>query len=301
MNDSSNSLKVHHRIGGNLIPRILIGAVVIPLVYFGAGVLPAYQRRSELQARVHHGCVLRTFSPFAYHQNYFASRPVLPNWVGSTIGESWTLPLEPFTRAVFAPKSDDDVKPLSAEFELQDVTIVAADGICSDKLLIHLAHLPRLRDLSICNVPLTDEGIALLSRMPLKTLHVEVSAEASSGLEKLYLLTQIEELSLMDERCPISKETYLMIARMANLRTVRLGTTFPSAAGIDALAQSTSIEHLVFAYPKQTLTLECARQLAGMKSIKCIDSMRIEPDAKEFLRSKGLIEEELLILGLPPT
>jgi len=279
----------------------IAASIVVPFVFFGARVLPDWQRRSDLHSRVERGCVLRTFSPFMYRANYFATRPVFPSWLNDVVGERWTRPLEPITRAVFAPDSDDEVRLLSAEVELQDVTIIAEEGVCSDKLLVHLAQLPRLRTLALCNVPLTDQGIALLSRMPIKELFVECSAEPSPGFKKLNLLTQIEELRFMDRRCPLTDEICLPIGDLPNLKACCVGTSWLSPARLDVLTRSASIESIGFNDSLHALTLDGARRLAAMKSIKLIDISAIDSDAAEFLKSKGLLVEEVVLLSLPPT
>jgi len=242
-----------------------------------------------------------TFSPFARRRNYFQTRPTVPQLVHDWVGSDRIRPLEPLTIAILSPNSDDDVRILLPETELSQIRVVGDGNHCSDKLLRHLIHLPRLVDLQVCNVPITKEGVELLSRFPsLKSLYVECSTAPSSGLEQLSQLTEIEGLRLMDERCPISEEVCRQIAAMPKLRSLCLGPSWPTAAGVEMLTRSTTIESISFIRQKHRLTLEHARQLARMKAIKSINfGGEMDSEAEDFLKEAGLLVEGVALIGLP--
>ncbi len=141
----------------------------------------------------------------------------------AVVSEVWLRPLEPFTRAILVPKSNDDVRNLSPEVELEQVTIVVEDGTCTEQLIQHWLALPKLRSLSLCNIPVTDRGIDLLLQMPqLKELHIECAAEPSPGLLRLSELVFLKNFILKDLRFPISDDVCERIASMPNLRELRL-------------------------------------------------------------------------------
>ena len=286
------------------IARWIVAAMIGAVLLFG--VVPmcqAYKRRSELLQREETGRWCGTFSPFVRRTNYFRTRPMVPQLVHDWVGSDRIRPLEPLTRAILSLNSDDDARILFPETELSQICVVGDGNHCSDKLLRHLIHLPRLVELQVCNVPITKDGIELLSRFPsLKSLYVECSAAPSPGLEQLSQLAQIEDLRLMDERCPISEEVCRQIAAMPKLRSLRLGTSWPTSAGFEALTRSATIEHISFFWPWDRLTLERARQLARMKAIKCIDiGWEMDSEAEDFLKEAGLLEEEVALLGIPRT
>ncbi len=263
-----------------------------------------YKRRSELLRHRDNSRGCGWISPFARRTNWISTRQWVPQPVHDWLGKARVEPLEPVIYAYLSPDSDDDVGMLAEEKELNVVWIVGDGNNCTGQLLRHLIHLPQLKDLRICNVPITSDGIALISRFPaLKFLSIECSENPSLGLESLSQLTDIEVLYLMDERCPISEEVYRQIAAMPNLRILCLGTSFPTPAGLDALTQSTTIECIHFSHQRSKrhrLTLESVQQLSRMKAIKCIGfSGEIESEAQDFLKEAGLNEEEEELLGLP--
>lgn len=284
--------------------RWIVAATIGTLLL--VGVVPmgqTYKRRSELLQREETGRWCGLFSPFARRTNYFRTRQTVPQLVHEWVGSDRVRPLEPLTLAHLSLDSDDDARILLPETELSQICVVGDGNHCSDKLLRHLIHLPRLVELQVCNVPITKDGVELLSRFPsLKSLYVECSAAPSPGLAQLSQLAQIEDLRLMDERCPISEEVCRQIAAMPKLRFLRLGTSLPTPAGFEALTRSTTIEYISFSCPRHRLTLERARQLARMKAIKCIYIDReMDSEAEDFLKEAGLLEEEVELLGLPRT
>lgn len=286
------------------VTRGMVIIAVIAPIFVGTSVYPAYKRRSELQNRVYRGQISLLFSPFVYPSTYFHSRAVMPNWMTSLIGEDRVRPLEPLTCARLVPHCDDDVQKLTPEVELNRVIIIAEDSTCTDKLLLHLEPLPKLRSLMVCNVPITEHAAATLLRMQqLKYLCVECSDEPSPGLNRLSELGQLEEFSLMDLRCPVSDDVYRQISAMPRLRHLKLVAPLLTIERYQILAQSSSIESISIGYSSGKLTLEQARILAAMKSIKSIDVDRakIEPDAEALLRELDLLVEEEVLLGLPPT
>lgn len=286
------------------IARWIVAAMIGAVLLFG--VVPmcqTYKRRSELLQRAETGRWCGTFSSFARRTNLFWTRPMVPRLVHDWVGSDRIRPLEPLTAAYLSPDSDDDVRILLPETELGEICVVGDGDHCSDNLLRHLIQLPRLVNLKVFNVPITKDGIELLSRFPsLKSLYVECSAAPSPGLEQLSQLTEIDDLRLMDERCPISEEVCRQIAAMPKLRSLRLGTSWPTPAGFEALTRSTTIESISFFGQKHRLTLEHARQLARMKAIRSIDfSGEMDSEAEDFLKEAGLLVEEVALLGLPRT
>ena len=286
------------------IARWIVAAMIGVVLLFG--VVPmcqTYKRRSELLQREETGRWCGFFSPFARRANLFWTRPMMPRLVHDWVGSDRVRPLEPLARATLSLDSNDDVRILLPETELSQICVVGDGNHCSDKLLRHLIHLPQLVELQVCNVPITKDGVELLSRFPsLKSLYVECSAAPSPGLEQLSQLTEIDELGLMDERCPISEEVCRQIAAMPKLRSLYLGTSWPTAAGLEALTRSATIEHITFIWQRDRLTLEHARQLARMKAIRSIDiSREMDSEAEDFLKEAGLLEEEAELLGIPRT
>ncbi|MBC7818054.1 MAG: hypothetical protein IAG10_14285 [Planctomycetaceae bacterium] len=283
--------------------RWIVAATIGTLLL--VGIVPmcqTYKRRSELLQRDESGTRCSYFSPFARRANHFWTRPMVPRLIHDWVGSDRVRPLEPLARATLSLDFDDDIRILLPETELSQICVVGDGNHCSDKLLRHLTHLPRLVELQVCNVPITKEGVELLSRFPsLKSLFVECSAAPSPGLEQLSQLAEIDELGLMDERCPISEEVCRQIAAMPKLRSLRWGTSWPTSASFEALTRSATIEHIAFFRQRDRLTLERAKQLAGMKAIKSIDfSGEINSEAEDFLKEAGLLVEEVL-LGLPRT
>ncbi|MDB5344586.1 MAG: hypothetical protein JWP89_2963 [Schlesneria sp.] len=283
----------------------LIALIPVPFCFLAAHEVPAYLRRSELQRRVFRGRGQWLMSPFQRPVTYFHSRKRVPQSVVNVVSENWLRPLEPFTRAILVPKSDDDVRNLSPEVELEQVTIVVEDGTCTEQLIHHLLALPKLRSLSLCNIPITDRGIDLLLQMPqLKELHIECAAEPSPGLRRLAELVFLENFFLMDLRLPISDDVYEQVASMQNLRELRLLGSELTADRCRVIAGSRSLENFCCSSMDCNLTLELAQRLAAMPKIRCIEfyypgNQRMEPEAEEFLKQRDLLPEEEVLLGLP--
>ena len=274
---------------------------IVSLVYVGAYEFPSYWRRSELQSRVYRGRISLPFSPYAHAQTSFHTRSWVPKSVSSLLSEDWVFPLEPMTSASLVPRSDDDVRKLAPEVELERVSIIALDGQCTDQLLRHLVALPNFQSLDLCNVLLTDRGIDLLLRMPqLRNLHIECAADQSPGLNRLSELVQIERIGLTDMRCPVSNEVYRQIAGLPRLRELRLCGTELTAGHWQVIAGSQSLENICFIYTDGKLTLQHARILAALPKIRSVEVSdgQLEPDAQEYLEQRRLIPEELL-LSLP--
>src|ERR1043165_9257212 len=139
----------------------VLAGICLPCLFTGVKMTSGYSRRKELHSRYQRHCGQSMFSPFAPADcgSCFHTRPMIPDWIGRLVGREWTHPREPLTWAYMVPDSDDDVQKLSPEFELTGVKTVAEDGKCTDRLIWHLMHLPRLKSLDLCNVPITDAAI----------------------------------------------------------------------------------------------------------------------------------------------
>ena len=279
----------------------MIGAFLLGVMVSTA---QTYKRRSDLLQREETGRCCECFSLFARRANFFSSRHSVPQFAYDWVGRNRVRPLEPLTYAHLSIDSDDDVRVLLPETELSHITVVGDGEICTDNLLSHLIALPRLQELTICNVPITNRGVKLLSQFPrLKSLIVECSEAPSPGLEQLSQLTQLEELRLIDERCPISEEVCRQIAAMPNLRRLVLISSIPPQAGFETITRSETLERVSFGRTANPLTIANARRLAGMKSIKFVDvhNSELSTEVGDFLKQAGLLEKEEELVGLPPT
>jgi len=182
----------------------------------------------------------------------------------------------------------------------------------SDGTLALVSKLPALEALDIANTQVTDNGLDhLITLTNLKELSLGRSRLSENALAVLRMLPTLTYLDLSGARAAppdmgrrrdgvgtLNEETLRALAELKDLRTLRLGFSDISAAGLGALSSLEKVEKLGLEFCTG-LSDSAIAELAKWKALKYVDlqETRITTAGIEALRNA---KPGMVILATPP-
>jgi RNA polymerase sigma factor (sigma-70 family) len=140
--------------------------------------------------------------------------------------------------------TDDGLVALVGLAALEELYVWDADKV-SDAGIVHLAGLPKLRNLHISNGLLGDASLAVLAKIPsLQSLSLQRNAFGDAGLEHLAGMTQLRALWVGMSKRPITDAGVRHLSGLTALERLDLQHAKLTGAGLAGLKNLTKLQAL---------------------------------------------------------
>jgi len=217
--------------------RTMLVAVTLLCVWLGAVVNPARRQRQTVEKlRESTG---RAFIRYDY-EDRGSTNPRAPDWLRRLLGDDYFHDVVSLTWLHFH-----------------------ADEVTPDDLV----DLPKLRDLTLREMPITDEGLQKLARLRrLESLCIDTGNSrdiTDHGLEHLSSLIELENLTVRSIQ--ITGEGLRPLTALKKLRSLSLRSDSISLRGLEIVVQFTNLDSLRIS--SNNLTDEGLRALAKLEGL----------------------------------